>query len=131
MAVTYTANGGGDGNWSTAACWTQSGGTGGAYPGASEAGDIVVIGSHTITLDVSPAYAIASISFTTGCLQVGGNRYDDILVGTITGGSNASGSIQVTNTGNLVLGSSGSPVTTMTVGSGPCIVTSSSGGGRR
>ena len=37
-----------------------------------------------------------------------------ILVGTVSGGSNASGSIQVLDSGALVLGSSGSPVTSIT-----------------
>ena len=65
-ACTFTSTG--NGNWNAAGTWTTSGGTGcGTYPGASFAGDIVVIGdSDTVTVNVSPANPIASLTFGTG-----------------------------------------------------------------
>lgn len=58
------------GNWNNPSTWSTSSHTGGAaasYPGTA-AGDIVIISRHTVTANVTPANAIASISL----LQNGG-----------------------------------------------------------
>ncbi len=63
-ACTFTSNA--SGNWS-GAIWTIVGTGCGAYPGQTFAGDTVVISNgHTVTLDVSPANPVASVSFATG-----------------------------------------------------------------
>lgn len=62
MALTYYSRA--SGNWNDPACWSTVSHTGAAaasYPGAA-AGDVVVISRHTITANVTPAFAIASIT---------------------------------------------------------------------
>ena len=59
-----------DGNWSD----TSSGGPWGsvaAYPGQNNTADTVAIGCQRLSRRV-PAYTVASISFTSGCLVVTG-----------------------------------------------------------
>ncbi|KKR05787.1 MAG: hypothetical protein UT34_C0002G0294 [candidate division WS6 bacterium GW2011_GWF2_39_15] len=52
------------GNWSNNATWGGGANCGSSYPGASAAGDIVIINSGvTVTLDVSPAYSVGNITF--------------------------------------------------------------------
>jgi hypothetical protein len=78
MALTFTAKAGTSGspaNWSSSSTWTVTGSGGtSTYPGQSENTDIVVIGNYYVTLDssVPASITIASISFGSGCLQVGG-----------------------------------------------------------
>ena len=56
-----------NGNWNNPATWSASGTACGTYPGESFAGDAVVISSgHVVTVNVSPANAIASLTFPSG-----------------------------------------------------------------
>ena len=62
-ACTFTSNVTTTGNWSTPGSWTPVGSSCGTYPGASFTGDIVIIASgDTVTLDVTPAFSIASLT---------------------------------------------------------------------
>jgi autotransporter-associated beta strand protein len=56
------------GSWSAAGTWTRTGTScSSTYPGQGIAGDTVVMAnSFTVTLDVSPAYSIASLTFPSG-----------------------------------------------------------------
>jgi trimeric autotransporter adhesin len=65
-ACTFTSNVATSGNWSSPVSWIPTGTGCGQYPGAGFSGDIVVISDgDTITLDVSPANPIASLTFPT------------------------------------------------------------------
>ena len=60
-ACTFTSNA--TGNWSAAGTWTAVGTGCSTYPGQTYSGDTVVIATgNTVTLDVSPANAIASLT---------------------------------------------------------------------
>ena len=72
-ACTFTSNAKATGNWSDPSSWTATGTNCGSYPGAGFIGDTVVFPqggtANTMTLDVSPANPIASISFQQGANQ--------------------------------------------------------------
>ncbi len=68
------------GNWNSPGTWSSVGTSCGTYPGSSFSGDVVTIATgHTITLNVSPANSIASLTVVgtltsnTQTLKVAGN----------------------------------------------------------
>lgn len=86
------------GNWNDGP--TTWGTAAGVYPGSGGAGDTVTIAGHTVTLNVSPAYSIATItnSDNTGYIAVG-SSYTLTLTGNPAisySGTNSSGFIRVT-----------------------------------
>jgi len=120
------------GNWNDGpTTW----GTGaGVYPGASAAGDTVVIAdTHAVALNVSPAFSIATITNTGngGYITVGG-AYTLTLTGSTAitySGTSTSGLIRVGTGGNLTITHNQGAGTTAVknTAAGRAIVTSSNG----
>lgn len=91
-AYTAIANG----NWNaTTGVWSPDG----SYPGENQASDTAAVGSYAITLNVSPAYKLTSITVSTGHISVDTGANLTLLVSTVTGGdASAYGALDVTGT---------------------------------
>jgi hypothetical protein len=125
-ACTFTSNVAATGNWSVAGSWTAVGTSCGTYPGSSFAGDTVVISAgDTITLDVSPANPIASLTLNSGTAGTvsrvtfsGANSLTVTGAVTINGQSGATaGSANYVNVGAGTLSAGSLALTATTSGS--------------
>lgn len=101
-ACTFTSNVTVFGNWNASGSWTPAGSGCGTYPGSGFAGDTVIIANgDNITLNVSPANAIAS-------LQVGGGTSGSLTLGNSGTSRTLSITGNVTVSSGATLGSGGS-----------------------
>ena len=93
-----------------------------AYPGQLNTSDTVSSGNYVVTLNVSPAYPISSLSAMTasGGITVSGT-YTLVVTSMITCGTNTNGIIYVAAGGNLTLGNSATPLS-ITASGTPAIV---------
>lgn len=118
------------GNWSDGSKW--SGGSGTDYPGSAQAGDTVVIAAGTVmTLDVNPAYSLATItnSSTNGYISVAAS-HSLTLTGnpsiTYSSTNQTNGCIKV-GTGTLTLTGTSTATLISNSGTGYALVTSGAG----
>jgi hypothetical protein len=140
-ACTFTSNA--TGNWS-AAIWNAVGTACSTYPGQTYAGDTVIIATgNTVTLDVSPANAIGTLTINTQAvvgtngLTVGANTLTAAsvsLTGSGTGGrfstvSISTGTLNVT--GNVTFAGTAAQAQLTFTGAGTLNIGGNFGSGKR